>query len=497
MLRTDLFRQALPMVAPILVVAGTSLQHLNAVNVPSAPGAVVNGGSITGPSSSQAPYLVRTESGVVTVAILTTGDSVNLKPDGVTPYRMVGIPDGLGAFDNGDGTFTLLMNHEIPGNGIVREHGFKGAFVSRWIIEKATLRVLHGEDLMKHAYSWDTTTNAYVPVANVFSRFCSADLPVLSGFYNAATGLGYNGRIYMNGEESGVEGRAMAHLQDGNSFELPWLGKMSFENSVTHPNTGDKTVVIGLDDSGGGQLYIYVGQKSSASHPIAAAGLIGGTLSGLKVTGVLQEDPDTGIPAGTPFTLVNFGDVSTWKGSLLNSNSIAAEVTGFNRPEDGCWDPVNQNDFYFVTTASFTGNSRLWRLRFADASNPAAGGTITMLLNGTEGIKMMDNITVTKRGRVIICEDVGGNPHIGKVWSYGIDTGSLEMILQHDPARFSDPSLSGFLTQDEESSGVIPVDDILGEGWLLIDVQAHYGTDAELVEGGQLLAVRVPAGRQK
>jgi len=70
--------------------------------------------SILGPSSSQSPYILRSQSGVVTQAILTVGDSVNLKPDGVTPYRMVGIPDGLGAFDNGDGTFTLLMNHEIP-----------------------------------------------------------------------------------------------------------------------------------------------------------------------------------------------------------------------------------------------------------------------------------------------------------------------------------------------------------------------------------------------
>src|SRR5262245_66269289 len=69
--------------------------------------------SITGPSSSQSPYLVRTESGVVTVSILTVGDAVNFKADGVTPYRMVGIPDGLGAFDNGDGTFTVLMNYEI------------------------------------------------------------------------------------------------------------------------------------------------------------------------------------------------------------------------------------------------------------------------------------------------------------------------------------------------------------------------------------------------
>jgi len=32
--------------------------------------------------------------------------------------------DGLGAFDNGDGTFTVLMNHELqPALGIVREHG--------------------------------------------------------------------------------------------------------------------------------------------------------------------------------------------------------------------------------------------------------------------------------------------------------------------------------------------------------------------------------------
>ncbi len=45
--------------------------------------------------------------------ILTVGDSVNTKLDGVSPYRMVGIPDGLGAYDNGDGTFTVLMNHEL------------------------------------------------------------------------------------------------------------------------------------------------------------------------------------------------------------------------------------------------------------------------------------------------------------------------------------------------------------------------------------------------
>src|SRR5437667_8009223 len=76
--------------------------------------------SVTGPSSSESPYLVRTEPGVVTVSILTVGDAVNYKADGITPYRMVGIPDGLGAFDNGDGTFTLLMNHELAGSAASR-----------------------------------------------------------------------------------------------------------------------------------------------------------------------------------------------------------------------------------------------------------------------------------------------------------------------------------------------------------------------------------------
>ena len=65
------------------------------------------GNAITGPSSSETPYLLRARPGVVTVSVFTVGDSVNFKPDGITPYRMVGIADGLGAFDNGDGTFTV------------------------------------------------------------------------------------------------------------------------------------------------------------------------------------------------------------------------------------------------------------------------------------------------------------------------------------------------------------------------------------------------------
>ena len=100
----------------------------------------------TGPSSSQTPYVVPVAAGVDVAAILSVGDQVGIKagPPAFAgqPWRMVGIPDGLGAFDNGDGTMTVLMNHELGATaGVMREHGQTGAFVSKLTIDKATLEV--------------------------------------------------------------------------------------------------------------------------------------------------------------------------------------------------------------------------------------------------------------------------------------------------------------------------------------------------------------------
>ncbi len=455
---------------------------------------------IQGPSSSESPYVVRAVPGVVTKSILTVGDSVNMKPDGVTPYRMVGIPDGLGAFDNGDGTFTVLMNHEIPsGLGITRAHGANGAFVSRWIIDKSTLEVLHGEDLIQNVATWNTTTSAYNPPAQsvAIARLCSADLPAHSAFYDADSGLGYDGRLFMDGEEVGAEGRAFAHGLDGTSYELPRLGKFSWENSLANPGTGARTVTIGLDDTNPlGQLYVYVGEKTDTGSAVDKAGLTNGVLYGVTVEGNPVEDAANGIPSGTAFSLHSFGNVENLTGAQLDAASLANAVTQFRRPEDGFWDPSNPNDFYFVTTATFDGNnSRLWRLRFDDASDPALGGQIDMLLDGSEGQQMMDNMTVSGRGQVLIQEDTGNNVHLAKVWRYSIAEDEFSLLAQHDPERFL-PDGEDFLTVDEESSGIIDVSSILGEGWFLLDVQAHYDTDEELVEGGQLLALHYPPGKK-
>ncbi|MFZ4576474.1 MAG: alkaline phosphatase PhoX, partial [Phycisphaerales bacterium] len=305
---------------------------------------------------------------------------------------------------------------------------------------------------------------------------------------------------YMNGEETGAEGRAYAHIVSGSAmnqtWQLPHLGKFSWENSVASPFAQQKTVVMGTDDSTPGQVYMYVGNKTAAGNDIERAGLTNGNLFGIKVAGLPTENRTAGA-SGT-FTTFNHGDVANRTGASLQTESVTQGVTEFLRPEDGAWDtrPGMENNFYFVTTdryetGSADGDSRLYRMTFNDITNPEAGGTITMLLEGgIGGPQMMDNMCIDSLGRILIQEDIGGQSALSKIWLYDTNSSGLALVAQHDAARFA-PGAPGLLTIDEESSGIIDAKDILGDGWFLLDVQAHYGIAGELVEGGQMLAMYV------
>jgi hypothetical protein len=417
----------------------------------------------TGPSTTTSPYILASEPNVRFVSILTVGDAVGTKPDG-TPWKMVGIPDGLGAYSNGDGTITLLMNHEISNTqGVLREHGSIGSFVSKLTINASTLEVIAAEDLAKDVFLYNVATNSFVEGTTAWNRFCSGDLPPVSAFYNAATGKGTQDLIYLTGEEAGTEGRAFAFVttgaEAGDAYELPWLGNMSYENLLANPSTGDKTVVIATDDSSPGQVYLYVGEKQATGTAVEKAGLTNGLFYGIKVPeigdGAAQETGATnfGADGTSTFTLAPLGNVSGLTGAQIEAASDAADVSEFFRPEDGAWDPTNPNHFYFVTTASFDQPSRLYRLEFTDVNNPTAGGTIRMILDGTEGQRMFDNMDVAADGKIYLQEDPGNQPYLAKVWVYDPSTDTLAEQGQFDPARFL-PGSPGFLTQDEESSGM-------------------------------------------
>ncbi|MBK1659642.1 choice-of-anchor I family protein [Paracraurococcus ruber] len=449
-------------------------------------------------TTSQTPYIVSSQPNVRFGSVLSVGDVAGTKANG-DPWRLVGIPDGLGAFDNGDGTITVLVNHEIGATaGVVRDHGSAGAFVSALVIDKATLAVVSGSDLAKTMYLWDGT--GYTQATSALARLCSADLPPISAFYDAASGLGTTARVYMNGEESGAEGRAFAWVasgaEAGTVWQLPKLGRFSWENSVANASTGSKTVVIGTDDASGGQVYVYIGDKQATGTTIERAGLTNGQLYGIRAD--FAAEASSGQSLTGSFSLAALGDVANTSGAALQTASVTAGVTGWLRPEDGAWDTLNPNRFYFVTTNAFNAPSRLWALDFADARDPAKGGTYTALLDGTEGQQMFDNITVSADGTLILLEDVGNQPRSGRVYHYDPKTDILTQVAAYDVARFGNentPATAPF-TQDEEASGVIDVTDLLGSAStraFLLDTQAHYPFGAagsadrtELVEGGQL-----------
>ena len=283
------------------------------------------------------------------------------------------------------------------------------------------------------------------------------------------------------------------------------------------PYSGDKTIVVCLDDGAlstapiagnfPSEVYVYVGDKTRRGELIDRAGLTNGNLYGLRVSvddRAVPEESDafglgnatTGYVARGRFHLENLGDVSDLSALQLEQASINAGVTRFQRCEDGGWDPRRRrrNDFYFVTTASLTNNSRLWRLRFDDVERPERGGTVEILLRGNEGHTMLDNVTIDRRGRILMDEDPGNAPRVSKVWLYDIASGQFVQVAAHNP-KFFDPTIPAnpdFITQDEESSGIIDAGDLLGKGWFLLDVQSHkLSSEPELVEGGQLLAMFV------
>jgi hypothetical protein len=457
------------------------------------------GPTATGPSSSQSPYLLPSADGVRVTSLLTVGDTVG-------GYALAGIPDGIGLLGGEDG-FRLLLNHEIqaPLGGSHPSGATAGAFVSDWTFGE-DLQATSGKDLTRsmqfwNGSTWEVRTGAD---ANV-SRFCSADLPAKGAFWDPRSKTGYNGRIFMNGEEVGNEGRAFGHVatgpEKGKSYELPALGNTSFENVIANPTTGRRTVLIALDDSTPGQVYVYVGTKQRQGNAVQRAGLTNGNLFGIAVDGAPIESRTTGVGAtARGFSLSPLGDVTGRTGAEIQAASTAAGVTEFLRPEDGAWDPTHPNDFYFVTTdrfqtASTEGNSRLWRLRFKDVDRPDLGGTIENLVDGTEanGPQMMDNLTVDRTGHIVIQEDPGNQAYLAKVWSYDIAADTLTQIAQVDPARFI-TGAAGFLTQDEETSGITDASRVLGPGWFIGTVQAHYEIPGSpLVEGGQLFALYNPA----
>lgn len=187
---------------------------------------------------------------------------------------------------------------------------------------------------------------------------------------------------------------------DGQAQQLPRLGQLSWENTLAAYGDSDKTVTIGNDDSAAGQLFVYTGSKQKTGSAFDKAGLTNGVnrvldLENEAVSTDAQFRAVYGKGKAVKFTLGS-DEAVDWDSSGARQNADAASKgLTLNRIEDGVFDPKHPNDYYMLTTEGAPGvvpsepavtrdGGGLWRVRFKDVDRPEKGGTIELLLDGSE-----------------------------------------------------------------------------------------------------------------
>lgn len=355
-------------------------------------------------------YVVSVNAGANLSVIATAGDQIGSQV-------LRGIPDGMGALANTDGTLTLLSNHEMSLSNPLVQKGKSdtapwGSSISKLTYDPTSGKITKIEPLIKNITYFDYLNRTYgssfansVPSTfpkvdsfggevgtNGLNRFCSGNLVPTGGLAykeispvkstkvvngksktivsNKTTTYGYEGAVYFTGEEGGDASRAFAFDLNGNGVQLPTLGMASWENFLTKPNTGKTTIVMGNEDNGAtnSQLYMYVGTKQTKGANFAEkAGLTNGTLYTVAIADLLTDNAFRAAKKIGEKVEVGFNQISTDARFANFANQAQASGTSFARIEDGEWDPKNPNVYYFLTTESN-------KDPLATAPNPALAG---------------------------------------------------------------------------------------------------------------------------
>lgn len=446
-------------------------------------------------------------------------------------YRMVGIPDGLGAHPNGDGTATLFMNHELAFTArpqpVVDAPRYRGAFVSQWILD-ADGDPIAGKRAYDRVYEGDTFLGPAPEVGNEaempsqFARFCSG---FLAGAVN-----GFDRPIYLTNEEAdspntfdGKGGLSVA-IFDDELHTLPKLGRFSKENSIVQPGRGRATVIFSTEDGPptlDSQLYMYVGAKDRSHHAsvLARNGLDTGALYVFRSLDPERNSERTFTGGSMRGEWVEIPQADKMTDTELEAASDAAGAMTFVRLEDGVFNPRNPDEFIFDTTGSSSDADdgvnelgRLYSLRL-HRHNPLKRATLSVIVNadvvlaaGGDTVISPDNMAASRR-HLLVNEDptpegsavLTTEGRDGSIWRFdlgrapvGVDASTATRVAELDP-----PGRDGVAVDPGtwESSGTIDASALFGRDTWLSDVQAHPPTASPAgtatAQDGQLFLLRL------
>ena len=487
----------------------------------------VAGGASAAIDASVKNYATSLVSEYETVKLISVGDTIPETSDPSKQFKMVGIPDGLGAHRGPRGTRIVYMNHElgsaVQSEPVVGQPLNRGAFVSKLVL-KEDGAVQSGERAYDSVYIGDTLVGPAAEVGNAtrgFSRFCSGSL--------AGPQQGFDRPIYFANEEDGNaattftgRGGLSVAIFDNEAHALPDLGSFAWENTLVQSGTGDRTVIMGMEDGPSAldrtvensQLYMYVGEKkrTPGATVLERNGLVGGKLY-VFVARNANIASELNFQEGTiGGKWVEIPGAGAMTSAQLEAASDAVRAMAFARPEDGAFNTRNDDEFFWVTTGGAAGANTLGRiysleLDERDATKPAKltveVNADAVIADGGDTAVSPDNIDVS--GKYLMVQEDGTSQsrpvmaakgRDGSIWRFELDDDSgieedsaTRVVTLSPPGRDGVPVGPGVW----ETSGIIDGTGLFGGGSWLFDVQAHPPTTfpgTNTVEDGQLLLLK-------
>jgi hypothetical protein len=479
-------------------------------------GAVAVAASTTASGRTAKAYAIGAAPGWSTAPLLSVGDLLPETGEPTRRFRLVGVPDGIGAERTGRHV-TVYLNHELDQSArsqpIVGGPVHRGAFVSKLTLEPRTGRPVSGEVAYGRVYVGDRFVGATAVAGNqtrAFARLCSGSL--------ATRRHGFTRSIYFAGEEasgvatfSGRGGQAVAIYGD-EAHVIPRLGRLRFENVVPQRRSDGRTVLVALEDGPSGapysHVYLYVGRKQPHGSVFARNGLANGRLYVLKASGRATEGE---LPLGSVgASWVSIRGVESKSDQALAAAARAAGALGFSRVEDGAFDATRARRFYFVTTggnASFNRLGRIYQLDLgADPTGPAilrvAVDADAAIAAGGDTAVSPDNVA-TSSGSLLVQEDgtdwsrpvMAAHGRDGSIWRFPLDRQGI-VAAPLRVAELDPPGRDGAAVPPGvwETSGIVDTSALFGRGTWLFDVQTGGPTQPPGVAGqvadGQLLLLR-------
>jgi hypothetical protein len=489
--------------------------------------------------------LDKVRSDVSIVPILTVGD-----PVGDDGYTVDSLMDGISFTLKGKGRVDLYVNHEtslVP-FPVTPElfSDYTNSQVSRIALNQNSMGALNAEYVIPSSANYQRfCSNFLATAAQGFDR------PILFTNEEATDTVNRTGVAFplnaggSNPEQAGV---VVAYdVKSGAYKTIYGMGRHNHENSVAIPGYEDLVILSGDDtfSAPASQLYSYIAADTDAvwnddgdlwafvGNP-GSDGFVNNDYS--DVTGTEEISGQfIKVPA----------DIAAGPQTPLENWSNTNNVFQFIRVEDIAYDRNDPSIVYFADTgepratlgataadrmtrnpvSTFRGpfpNGRIWKM-VLNENDPKVVDSLSILIDADAGgydayagvLHQPDNIETTANS-LLIQEDPGGHNQFSngpqgstaRIWRYDLSDKTLETVAKvnqslDETAIDTDDYAPGLVAARAgawESSGIIDASAAFGPGWFLVDIQAgslilkneKVGATRFELEGGQLLAIRIP-----